>query len=1051
MSHVLRYLVLALFAISTQALHTPIAESAADKLRSRLAPENQPHLKRQSAPTTSSIYNTRFANTTWDNDNWLITTTALDQGHYQSRVSLANGYIGLNVAAIGPFFEVDSPVDGDDIEGWPIFNRRQTFAGLAGFYDSQPTTNGTNFPWLNQYGGESVISGIPHWGGLIPLLSSGDYLDASVDNSTISNFSSTLDFKRGVLVWSLTWSPSGLNGTSLDLVYSMFIHKLYVNNAAVQLSITPSSDINGNVIDVLDGTSAVRTDFVDKAFGPTSIFTSVRPNGINNVTAYVYSTLGYADPAGTFNASSRVLITDAPFLGANDSSIAQCVNVSLKAGTTSTITKYVGAASGDGFEDPQAIAEIASLSGQVIGYDSLLNSHISEWAVVLPEASVDDYTFSENNSLPSDPNVVELAITAVTNPFYLLENTISANALIASDNAPIDDNSISVCGLGSDCYGGQVFWDAEIWMQPGLVVAFPEAAKQIANYRVAKYPQALANAQTGFTSSKNQTGRFSNDAAAYSWTSGRYGNCTGTGPCFDYEYHINGDIAQELLNYWIVTGDTEFFETQLFPIYNSVAVFYSELLDFNSTTGEWVLTNGTDPDEYANNVDNGAYTMALIATTLSTTNTFRQMFNQTPNATFAQQAASIDIPKDAGAGIISEYSGMNGSISVKQADVVLITYPLDYTNNYTAADSLNDLDYYAGKQSQNGPGMTYAIFSIIANQVDQSGCSSYTYDLYAGQPYTRGPWFQFSEQLVDDFTANGGTHPAYPFLTGIGGDNQVTIFGFLGLRLMLDRLNIDPSLPPQIPQITYRTIYWQGWPIKASSNQTHTTITRMGSAMANANQTFANSSIPVQIAQNTTTLYPLMPNSTLVFPNRQIGNVKTVAGNIAQCLPVSSPDDYVPGQFPLSAVDGASSTKWQPAVSNVSSSITVELVSQSFQPITALQFDWGQAPPANFNVIFYNSSTSAMVPVSNSSSVAISLPYNATQSNLVTPYMSNTTNVTVNPPIYSGMYATLTIEGNQLSAFNNGTGATVAEWVIIGNGGMPVQMKYKPRRASPWS
>lgn len=25
--------------------------------------------------------------------------------------------------------------------------------------DSQPTTNGTNFEWLNQYGGESVISG----------------------------------------------------------------------------------------------------------------------------------------------------------------------------------------------------------------------------------------------------------------------------------------------------------------------------------------------------------------------------------------------------------------------------------------------------------------------------------------------------------------------------------------------------------------------------------------------------------------------------------------------------------------------------------------------------------------------------------------------------------------------------------------------------------------------------------------------------------------------------------------------------------------------------
>lgn len=41
---------------------------------------------------------------------------------------------------------------------------------------------------------------------------------------------------------------------------------------------------------------------------------------------------------------------------------------------------------------------------------------------------------------------------------------------------------------------------------------------------------------------------------------------------------------------------------------------------------------------------------------------------------------------------------MNGSIEVKQADVVLDTFPLNYRNNYTAADSLSDLEYYAGKQ-----------------------------------------------------------------------------------------------------------------------------------------------------------------------------------------------------------------------------------------------------------------------------------------------------------------------------------------------------------------
>lgn len=44
-------------------------------------------------------------------------------------------------------------------------------------------------------------------------------------------------------------------------------------------------------------------------------------------------------------------------------------------------------------------------------------------------------------------------------------------------------------------------------------------------------------------------------------------------------------------------------------------------------------------------------------------------------------------------GVTLEFTTMNGSAVVKQADVVLDTYPLAYTANYTEQDSLNDLDY----------------------------------------------------------------------------------------------------------------------------------------------------------------------------------------------------------------------------------------------------------------------------------------------------------------------------------------------------------------------
>ena len=86
----------------------------------------------------------------------------------------------------------------------------------------------------------------------------------------------------------------------------------------------------------------------------------------------------------------------------------------------------------------------------------------------------------------------------------------------------------------------------------------------------------------------------------------------------------------------------------------------------------------TDPDEYANGVDNGGFTMPLIADTLTNANMFRQMFGMSANATFEDIAANVLISRDSGAGIIDEYTGMNGSIAVKQAVRIIGTSQTPY-------------------------------------------------------------------------------------------------------------------------------------------------------------------------------------------------------------------------------------------------------------------------------------------------------------------------------------------------------------------------------------
>jgi hypothetical protein len=265
------------------------------------------------------------------------------------------------------------------------------------------------------------------------------------------------------------------------------------------------------------------------------------------------------------------------------------------------------------------------------------------------------------------------------------------------------------------------------------------------------------------------------------------------------------------------------------------------------------------------------------------------------------------------------------------------------------------------------------------------------------------------------------------------------VFGYLGLRLMLDTLNVDPNLPPQIPHLDYRLFYWQGWPIDATSNQTHTVLKRPSNveALDNANQTFA-SSIPVTIGiqgQNKTS-YELTVGGSITIPNRMTGDIKTVPGNLAQCMPVHASGPHVVGQFPLSAVDGAISTKWQPSTASEESSIRVSLP-EPYVPVTALMFDWAQAPPLSYKVTFSNSSDgSDAVTVTSDNNVKVSNPYVPSKADDIVAYASNSTNVTLSSPVYSGKFATLTVMGSHaLNKSQEGVGASVAEFVIVASGG----------------
>ncbi|KAI9743112.1 MAG: hypothetical protein M1818_003407 [Claussenomyces sp. TS43310] len=973
----------------------------------------------------------------WNQSDWSLTTDYYLPAQYQSRISLANGYVGASLAAAGPFFEVDvnqtDPSGTQPRNGWPLFDTRLSFSTISGFFDIQANETGTNYEWLEQDGWESIIAGIPHPTGII-FAFGDEVLDAKVSNTSISDFSSSLSFKTGVATWNYTWSP-GRSPASFLVTFTAIFSRVRPNVIAVQASITPSQDVEGTVTDFLDGSSALRAYSAGKALGNGStIVSAVHPEGLANITAYVVSTAafdnGFADISSRSPASSN--------LGANETTIGQTFNTTLKAGQKAVFTKFVGVASNDKFPDPEVTATQASVTAQQDGWDRLFAEHVEAWGVLMTESAIDNFTDPVTGVLPKDSNVLDIQISSVANTYYLLQNVVP-------DGTGLNDNSIAVGGLSSDSYGGLIFWDADYWMAPGLNLAFPSLSKQISNFRVKQHPQALENAAMN---------GYPNGSSLYSWTAGKYGNCTGTGPCVDYEYHLNYDIAFNLLQQYNVTNNETWFDNGPKQIIRSTAIMTGHLLEYNATTRSYWLRNMTDPDEYANNVDNGAFTIASAATLLDIANRFRRGEGLPINETWAQQSAGIEFPR-AASSITLEYQTMTDDVQVKQADVVLLTYPLDYTHsNYSIADKLLDLDYYADRQSPSGPAMTYSVFAINANALSPSGCAAYTYALGGTVTYLRAPWYQFSEQAVDDISLNGWQNPAFPFLTGHGGANQIVPFGFLGVRTDQAVLYINPSLPPQIPQVRIRDIYFAGAGLSSFMNQTHTTITRFDTSESIESvalvDKYTNTSMPIMVGTpgdtNSQVLHQINVNETITVPNRLYFNNLTYPHNLIQCLPVSSQSSYVPGQFPVAATDGSVATEWQPATTS-SASIIVNMSNVAFQPVSGIYFNWGARPARNATVFLGNStgvdSQGNKLPCGEEEefvimidNIGVSLPYNASAPPLVEPYNGNsTTAVAITSSggvLWSGDYARLEIEGCEE---NDGAGATVAEFVLIGISG----------------
>ncbi len=345
-----------------------------------------------------------------------------------------------------------------------------------------------------------------------------------------------------------------------------------------------------------------------------------------------------------------------------------------------------------------------------------------------------------------------------------------------------NSNSPSPMGLSGLGYNGHVFWDTELWMFPALLQLKPELAKGMIEYRFERLEAAKRNAY-----GKGYKG------AMYPWESAGSGAeetpvWALSGP---FEHHITADIALAVWNYYCVTQDKNWLKEKGWPILKATADFWSSRVERNGP-GQYDIKNVVAADEWAENVDNNAFTNAAAKANLQHATEAARLLGIVPDADWMNVADNIPILKMSD-GVTKEHATYNGE-GIKQADVNLLAYPLKEITD--AVQIKKDLDYYSVRVPNEGtPAMTQAIFTLLyARLGDKEKALHFFNDSY--KPNLLPPFNVIAE-------TKGGTNPY--FSTGAGGILQAVLNGFGGLE-------ITPAGITQIKSVLPKT--WKSLTLK---------------------------------------------------------------------------------------------------------------------------------------------------------------------------------------------------------------------------------------------
>lgn len=407
----------------------------------------------------------------------------------------------------------------------------------------------------------------------------------------------------------------------------------------------------------------------------------------------------------------------------------------LKAGERYRFAVVATAVSSAHYEDPFNEAERLTIFARLEGLERLLSRHRAAWAKLWESDIVVEGNVADQRDIHS--------------MIYHLYSFARAGTAY----------SLSPMGLSGLGYNGHVFWDTEIWMYPPLLVLQPDIARSLLEYR---YERLVAAKQNAFAHGYQ--------GAMFPWESAEDGSedtpvWALTGP---FQHHISGDVAWACWKYYQVTKDEEWLRSRGYPILEAVADFWVSRVE-REGPGQYHINNVIGANEYAENIDNNAYTNGMAITVLRYAAQAARTLGLRPNPDWEHVADNIPILAFPD-GTTRENATYEGE-TIKQADANLLAFPMDIVTDEKRIRQ--DLAYYEPRMDPKGPAMGLSALSTLYARLGEHE-RAYRLFKQSYKPNEVPPFGVLAETA-------GGTNPY--FATGAGGTLQAVLFGFGGLSI----------------------------------------------------------------------------------------------------------------------------------------------------------------------------------------------------------------------------------------------------------------------------